>query len=82
MIQANIPVMMTIKDTAKAFNLPEHFVRQAVLSGRYIAVNAGRKYLVNAGKFADFLNSSTIQQNTQTEVAGIRPIPAKLNGTY
>lgn len=41
------PLMLTIKETAIEWNLPEHYVRQKVLSGEFFAVKAGRKYLVN-----------------------------------
>ena len=36
----NIPQMETIKNTAKLFGLPEHFVRQKVVQGESVAVKA------------------------------------------
>lgn len=54
------PRMETIKKTAEIFGLPVHFVRSKVSSGEVIAVRAGKRFLVNIGKFADFLNTSTI----------------------
>ncbi len=78
-VSTNIPRMLTIKETAKEFNLPEHFVRQTVLSGRCVAVRAGKKYLVNANKFSEFLNTSTVEQNENiVQQAGIMKVPVKM----
>ncbi|MCH5348672.1 MAG: hypothetical protein J1E40_05065 [Oscillospiraceae bacterium] len=78
----SIPRMETIKNTAKLFGLPEHLVRQKVLSGEVVAISAGRRYLVNVDKFAEYLNSNTIStsadQEESTEYTAIRPIPVKL----
>ena len=72
----SIPRMETIKETAKLFNLPEHFVRQKVSCGEVVAVKAGKKYLVNIDKFAEYLNNTTVQQE-RTETI-ITPVPVKL----
>ena len=53
-----IPQMLTIRETAALFNLPVHFVRQKVNSGEVVAVRAGRKFLVNVERFADYLNGN------------------------
>lgn len=78
----SLPRMETIKNTAKLFGLPEHLVRQKVLSGEVVAISAGRRYLVNVDKFAEYLNSNTIStpkdQEESTEYTAIRPIPVKL----
>ena len=42
------PKMLTIAQTAKEFNLPKNFIRQAVLDGRIVHVKAGKKHLINA----------------------------------
>ncbi len=77
-----VPRMETIKNTAKMFGLPEHLVRQKVLSGEVIAISAGRRYLVNVDKFADYLNSNKLaapdEQNKPVEQSGIYPIPVKI----
>lgn len=57
-----VPRMETIKKTAEIFGLPVHFVRQKVLSGEIVAVRAGKRFLVNLDRFAEYLNSSTITQ--------------------
>lgn len=56
-----IPHMETIKRTAEIFGLPVHFVRCKVASGEVVAVRAGRRFLVNVDKFAEYLNTSTVQ---------------------
>jgi hypothetical protein len=71
-----IPRMETIATTAKLFGLPEFFVRSKVLDGSVVAVSAGRKYLVNVDKFAEYLNSSKIEQEDVTTTS-IRPIAAR-----
>ena len=51
------PKMLTIEQTAKAFNLPKNFIRQAVLDGRIVHVKAGKKHLINAQKVEEWLNT-------------------------
>ena len=77
----NIPRMETVKTTAKMFGLAEHFVRQLVLSGKIVAVKAGRKYLVNIDKFAEYLNSAKVADTAAEDSEndnGINLIPVKL----
>lgn len=57
-----VPRMETIKKTAEIFGLPVHFVRQKVLSGEIVAVRAGKRFLVNIDRFADYLNSNTLAE--------------------
>ena len=74
-----IPRMETIKATAKLFGLPEHFIRQKVISGEIVSVKAGCKYLVNVDRFAEYLNSSAISpQNVQKSECSVVPVPVKL----
>lgn len=88
-----VPRMETIKKTAEIFGLSEFFVRQKVLSGEVVFVRAGKKYLVNIDKFAEYLNTgefkneANIQQPQQNEQhgiisatprKGITPIPLSL----
>ena len=56
MSDIHIPTMRTIAETAEIFHLPVHFVRQKVNAGEVVAVRAGKKFLVNIEKFAEFLN--------------------------
>ena len=81
-VSRTVPRMETIKNTAKLFGLPEHLVRQKVLSGEVVAISAGRRYLVNVDKFADYLNSNKLpalnERDEPAERSGIYPIPVKL----
>ena len=53
--------MEGIRKTAELFGLPVHFVRTKVASGEVVAVRAGRKFLVNVDRFAEYLNNTTVQ---------------------
>lgn len=65
-----IPRMETIKATAALFNLPVHFVRCKVASGEVVAVRAGKRFLVNVDKFAEYLNTNILIPPTNlTEAA-------------
>ncbi len=68
-----IPRMRTIKETAELFGLPVNFVRQKVLSGEVVAVRAGRRFLVNIDKLAEYLDSNTIPQE-KADSGKIQPI--------
>lgn len=81
-VSRTVPRMETIKNTAKMFGLPEHLVRQKVLSGEVVAISAGRRYLVNVDKFAEYLNSNKLpapnERDEPAEQTGIRAIPVNL----
>lgn len=64
-----IPQMETIKKTAQLFGLPEYFVRQKAISGEIVAVKAGRKYLINVDRFAEYLNTHTEQTDNSVPLA-------------
>ena len=69
-----IPRMRTIKETAELFGLPVHFVREKVSNGEIVAVRAGRRFLVNIDKFAEYLNTCTISQESEADSGKIQPI--------
>lgn len=72
-----IPRMEGIRKTAELFGLPVHFVRSKVASGEVVAVRAGRKFLVNVDRFAEYLNTATVQTESGTDLdspARITPI--------
>lgn len=84
-ITYKIPRMETIRDTAKLFNLPEHFVRCAVKGeyGHLFSVKAGNKNLINCEKFAAFLNCELESQEQDSAVPAqnvgvMRPVPVRL----
>ena len=58
-----LPQMRTIDEIAAEFGLAKHFVRQAVLSAKVVHVRAGKKYLINRERFAEWLNNG--EQPTQ-----------------
>ncbi len=58
--QSTIPQMESIRKTAEIFGLPVHFIRQKVNNGEIVAVRAGKRFLVNVDKLAEYLNTSTI----------------------
>lgn len=68
-----IPQMLTIRETAETFKLPVHFVRQKVNSGEVVAIRAGRKFLVNAEKFADYLNGGNVSEAPNSSVENNAP---------
>ena len=63
------PKMLTIAQTAKEFNLPKNFIRQAVLDGRIVHVKAGKKHLINAQKVEEWLNAGDNQASPSLQVA-------------
>jgi len=68
------PKMLTIAQTAKLFNLPKNFIRQAVLDGRIVHVKAGKKHLINVQKVEEWLNAgdNPSPQKEQAQTGGIQ----------
>jgi len=67
--------MLTISEVAVTFGVAKHFVRQTVLQGHVKFVRAGRKYLIAAENFNDFLLganqqnfSNSIEETTQGKI--------------
>lgn len=54
----NIPRMLTISETAKETGLAEHYIRQLCINKEIVAKKAGKKWLVNLDRFADYLNDN------------------------
>ncbi len=71
-----IPQMVTIRETAEIFKLPEYFVRQLVKSGKVVAISAGKKSFVNVEKFAEYLNTGTVnsEEDEKSYSTDIKPI--------
>lgn len=75
-----IPRMITIKEAAKSFALPEHsvrtFARQDQAGARLFTVMIGKKYLINAERFTAYLNGAFFQpaQQKPQAVDGITPV--------
>ncbi len=56
-VDLKIPRMLKIDEAAAEFGLTRHFVRQLCLNDKIVYVKAGRKYLINAEKLAEYLNT-------------------------
>ena len=76
MEELKVPRMETIKTTAALFNLPVHFIRQKVTSGEIVAVRAGKRFLVNVDKLAEYLNNTKLapEPDEAASVSRIAPI--------
>lgn len=55
-----LPIMLTVKQTADAFGIAQHYARQLALSGQVRAVRAGRKILINQRSVVDYFNNSSL----------------------
>ena len=51
-----IPEMITIRQCSEKTGLSYDFIRKLCLQKRIVFIRVGSKYLVNFGKFIDFLN--------------------------
>lgn len=73
------PVMLGIIETAEAWGITQHYVRQLALSGKVKAVRIGRgKILINQQSVADYFNNSYLTaENSETNNGGIMPISVK-----
>ena len=78
MAELKVPRMETIKTTAALFGLPVHLVRQKVAAGEVVAIKAGRKFLVNIDRFAEYLNSSKLTPDAEEAASGGRIAPIDL----
>ncbi len=54
--ELKIPRMVGIDEAAAMFGLTRYFVRQLCLQRKIVFVKAGKKYLINAERLADYLN--------------------------
>jgi len=70
---SNIPHMATIKQTAKETGLAEHFIRQLCISKKIVAIQAGKKWLINTDRLVDFLNAPP-QSGDEAQAEKIRRI--------
>ncbi len=52
-----IPTMLTISETAKATNLPAHYIRQLCWDNKIVYTKAGNKYLVNLERLIEYFNT-------------------------
>ncbi len=69
------PLMLPINEAAVRHGLSPYIVRKWALSGVVRAVRAGQKILINCNSLEEYLNSSSLNTDTQQAV---KPISAKL----
>lgn len=80
-LNTKAPIMIGVKETAEAFGIAQHYVRQLALSGAVKAVRVGKgkgKILINYQSVCDFFNSSYITKSEKADTGIIKPIPVKL----
>jgi hypothetical protein len=78
-INCNVPLMLSIKETAEKYSLSQHYVRTLLLSGQVKGVRIGRgKLLCNCNDLERFFAESYVNAPAPAQVTGIRPIPTKL----
>jgi len=63
MIQNEVPVMLTINETAAKTNLAKHYIRQCCLKNQIVHVRCGKRILINFNKFIEFLNTGDPTEN-------------------
>ena len=51
-----IPEMVTIPECSKRTGVSYDWIRKLCLQGRIVYIRAGNKYLINFGKFVEYLN--------------------------
>ena len=75
----NMPIMLSVKETAETFGIAQHYARQLALSGAVKAVRVGRgKILINYQSVCEYFNSSVLNTSNTTAPTGIQPVPVKL----
>ena len=75
----NLPLMLSINETAERWGITKHYDRKLALSGTVNAVRIGKgKILINQSSVEEYFNSSYLTDTTPTQNSGIQPIPLKL----
>ena len=57
-----MPRMITLQQAAAETGMSYYSLRKMCLEGRLVHVRAGNKFLVNAEKLAEYLNTGGIEQ--------------------
>lgn len=53
------PEMVTMRELSKRTGLSYDAIRKMLLRGEVVYIKVGKKFLVNAGKFVEYLNGGT-----------------------
>lgn len=67
----NIPVVYSLPQCAKAYNLPPYALRRWIKEGKLKAIHSGRKIFINADTLNTFLSGSGAAESVNN---GIRII--------
>lgn len=62
-----IPQMLTIKETSNKTGLSYDYIRKLCLQGKIVYVKAGTKYLINFGRFVEYLNTGEAMGGGETK---------------
>ncbi len=73
-MKIKIPIMKTIQETGKMFNIAPYGIRQLVFSKKIRYVKLGTKYMINIQSLIDYLNKGDIEKNISTENSKIRKV--------
>ena len=75
----NIPIMLSVNDTAEMFSISKYYARKLALSGNVKAVRVGNgKILINYQSVCEYFNSTSLTGTDKIETAIIHPVPVKL----
>lgn len=80
MNENRIPEMLTVKDTAKRFGISENAIRQKAKNGEIVVTPIGKKILVNADKFIEYLNTNTLVPIEPSSKSKAKPKGEKVLG--
>ena len=76
----NMPLMLSIAETAERWHITRHYARQLALSGTVKAVRIGkRKILINQQSVEEYFNSSYLtNEKPQHSGGSIQPVPLNI----
>ncbi len=63
MTSIKIPEMLTLSELSRRSGLSYDYLRNLCIQNKITHIRCGRKYLVNADRFIDFLNGDTGDNN-------------------
>lgn len=55
--ERKVPEMLTIKETAERFGMSQYSIRKLVQQRKIAFIHPTSKYLINADRFSEYLNS-------------------------
>lgn len=58
-LEQKIPEMLTVKETAERFGISQYSIRKLIQQRKIVFIHPTSKYLINADRFSEYLNSIT-----------------------